>query len=126
MKNATSRVILCAAVMGLASTAQAASWLEVAVSVSGTTVAVDVDSIRRDGGKVTVWAKYDHTKNMAIKAREDKRLLKFDCDAQTMTTLSYVSYDARGSVIDSETRPFSVPEPVIPESVGEAIMQAAC
>jgi hypothetical protein len=126
MKNATIRVILSAAVMGLAGTAQAASWLEVGISTTGTKVAVDVESIRRDGGKVSVWVKYDYTKNASIKAREAKRLMKYDCDAQTATTLSLVSYDAQGGVISSETRAFSVPEPVVPESVGEAIMQVAC
>ena len=116
--------------------ANAAVWKFQTSSVNGTDVYVDTESwrelppvqIKRPFSVRQIWVKYDHSKDKTETARSKVELLRFNCTAETSALASLVSYRADGTVIKSKTwddYDFNY-EPVVPDTIGYAIMQFAC
>ena len=113
--------------LSLANPAIAANWVRLGTSSSGSVIYIDNDSIRRDGGMVLYWVRFDASEDATVSWRESKQYYKTDCNAWTSVLLSYVEYDPQGSVVDSGTMPeYSPMKPVVPETVSEAFATYAC
>jgi hypothetical protein len=106
--------------------AHAASWLYLGEPTTNTKVSMDVDGLRRSNGQVTVWVKYDHTKDKSQKARETKQFVRIDCNARTGKALSEIKYDSGGGVIESLGAMSFREVYIVPDSIGEMVLKAAC
>lgn len=115
-------------VFGLLSTAAHAEWLPVAESRNGTIWFVDPERIRVVGGKIQVWAKLDHSRDGSVKWRESKHLVSINCADNTSLLLSYINYDSYGKIGSSNSFPDygSGYDPIVPDSVMEAVAKVAC
>jgi hypothetical protein len=76
--------------------AYAANWVYVVTNNSGTDFYYDSDTIRRSGNQVTVWEKYDHSRDKTDKTREKKVLYRYDCVKRTTTILQATIYYPNG------------------------------
>lgn len=103
------------------------AWEFLAVSSTDSIVSVRAPiQVPPSGSKV--WVKFDHSKDSTIKARSSVELWKFNCTEQSMLALSRVRYDAKGKVSHAENTGDNsfLYQPVIPESIGEAVMKHGC
>lgn len=71
-----------------------------------------------------VWVRGYHIKNKRVGYRESKQLVSIDCLQDTVWVQRRILYDASGYVISSDG-PFAS-EYVVPGSVGEVWLRAAC
>jgi len=124
--------LLSAAILGfsaasLATTAFAANWVYVGEAETGTIVFYDFDTIQRSGNHVTVWQKKDYSLNKAVKLREIRERMRYDCAERTSTQLNGVGYypDGRNQYFNNETWQQTV-EPVVPQTMGEATLNKVC
>lgn len=121
---------LCALfVMGVAAIApqdEGVYWTPLASSVDGRSVAIDYHSVKRNGQRGTAWFQWDFSKTKSERARSAKVLEAYDCEAETQGLLSRVDYDARGVVLRSTSINYVDYSPVVPGSIGEAMMHAVC
>lgn len=56
---------------------------------------------------------------------EKKQEWKVDCMGKTITILMSISYDQRGTVVES-SREASDPVPIVPDTIGETIVNRVC
>jgi hypothetical protein len=105
----------------------AASWVYVGENSNGAVIYYDADTIQRSGDQITVWTKWNHSRNRTVRYREAKNRDRFDCEERTITLIAYTNYYPDGKV---ET--FNIPtygqedDPVTPESIGETILETVC
>jgi hypothetical protein len=66
----------------------AANWVYIGATNTGTVFYVDTDTMKRDGNLVTVWVKWDHSRDKTFKLRETKSRFRFDCAERTVTLLT--------------------------------------
>lgn len=127
MKSST--VVVVAAALFWAASARA-EWHRIASSTTGAEWYLDADRIKVVGGKVQAWVKVDGSADRTVNWRESKRLISFNCAAETYRMLSYVNYDSYGKVISSHSYPDygyrSRYEPVVPDTVMESVGKLAC
>jgi hypothetical protein len=92
---------------------------------NGTVIYYDADTIQRSGKWVTVWEKWDHSRDKTVKEREKKIRLTYDCVQRTSTNLSAIYYypDEKNKTFNFKTSEQSF---VAPETVGEATLEAVC
>ncbi len=120
----------------LASQANAAEWLY----VGGNTkieAFLDVQSVRRTGTRAKVWVKWVHATPVALRDVYPERMYSssktleiYDCAERSSTTIQQILYaeEDGGEVVKS----YSIPEKsasfeeVVPESIGESLLGAAC
>ena len=107
--------------------ALAANWIYVAANEVGTVFYYDADTIQRSGTQVTVWMKWDHSRDKTAKERERKGRSRYDCEQRTETLLNSTVYYPNGQnrsftweAYDQSARP------VVPDTVGEAILETVC
>jgi hypothetical protein len=120
----------------------AAEWVEVAKTASDDVFLLDVTSIKKGKGSVKGWvyAKYGSEKKASTYKefklfhqvlntyQSSKLLFIWDCARNTSATTQYVRYENRsgsGEVVETGSYSF-MPEDVVPDSVEEAILMAAC
>jgi len=118
-------------IVGLAVTswtpAYAASWIYVGTTDDNSVKYYDADTLRRSGSQVTVWQKLDYARNKKVRARMSLTLQRYDCVNRTFTSLSSTDYFSDGSSHSTTWRTFEQEaNPVIPESIGEATLNAVC
>jgi len=103
-------------------------WIQVASSDSGKTFLrlADIGSVASPPRPV--WFKRNLSRDAKVSWRESKMQVKFDCANETMTTIAIVAYKADGTVYSTVTHPVweQRAEPVVPDSVAEQMMIAAC
>ena len=106
----------------------AKTLVEIGVTTDGSIYSADYDSVKRSGDKAEVWVFIDHSKDRTAKARSSRELWKFYCSEETTLTAYWVSYDARGRVIRSGSKPDNpyLYEPVVPETFGSFAKNFAC
>jgi hypothetical protein len=126
------RIVLCAALLGLATAARAADWQLVSQGLSaGDTVKDYVDaSTLRQGGRSTVrysrMTRYSpprQSRGLDLGARRTQETV--DCLARTVTVDSVVYFDDDGRPL-GELRPKSLSRPIAPDSTADAIRQFVC
>jgi len=116
-----------AAITMAAAPAFAADWIYVTTDVNGAVIYYDADTIQRSGDQITVWRKWDHSRDKTVKERETKSRSRYDCAERTITLLTYINYFPDGKV-ETDTYPTyrQTAVPVIPETVGEEMLNAVC
>jgi hypothetical protein len=101
--------------------ASAATWLLVVDSESGGSSYIDTDSIRRDESTVWYWAKNIMSNGSFITYQSG------DCNARLIRMREFHRYTSNGTLIGSSTPGDYGPlSRVIPDSVGEALLEQAC
>lgn len=130
------RVVALSLLANIGTLAHATRWVDVAGN-SEVTVFVDVDSIRRDGNQVRTWLKWQWNLNQEVpdsyppkKYLLERQLQVSDCKHRTLAIAQGVRYsdkdgaDAVSSyTVDRTHWQFS---DVVPETIGETIVQFAC
>lgn len=127
----TGFVALCAPIAG----ALASNWVTVSRSDTGTLIEVDLDSIRSSGGKVKAWTRWSHNTPQEVKHSyppktytSSKDLAVYNCYERSSAVIQSTSYSQSGEVVDSRSGadvPSAYSE-VVPDSVGESILDAVC
>jgi hypothetical protein len=112
----------------LSEPAFAANWLKVSETTSGSEMYVDTASVVSSGSGRTYWVRTDAIKDRTVSYRTAKAQWREDCVANTTTLLSYVLYDANGTVSSSETLDYSSQKakPIVPDTIGESIHNTVC
>lgn len=89
--------------------------------------AMDVAPIwRRNDTNPQVWVFLDHSKDKTVQDRSGKRLYAIDCVRRTTKTLSIIGYDARGKVTFNHSASYAASQPIVPETVMEAVAEFIC
>lgn len=102
-------------------------WIEYASTSAGTVFYYDLNSIKKTGGRVSVWILADYSKNAKVAHRSSKDLYEYDCSNQTSRSKMSIDYDASGSVIRSDSYNSYAPfEPLVPGTVGMALWEEIC
>jgi hypothetical protein len=112
----------------LSSSAMAADWQYVDKGSDGSVLYVDNASIVRSRNRGQAWVEFDYSKVKSVRHRSSKELWKFNCVARTSFTASWVDYAVNGSVIRSRS-PIETEydyKPVVPDSLGETVMELVC
>lgn len=116
--------------------AYASDWRFIASGTDGMIVFADVESakelpavpIRRPFPIRQIWVKMDFSKVKTVSYREQRQLMRFNCEAETGMVASNVTYAANGRVLQSwseEDYDFKF-DPETPDTVGYNIMEFAC
>lgn len=110
-----------------ATPAFAANWIYVTQSNVGTVSYYDVDTIQRSGNQVTVWEKWDHSRNKTKKERETRIHGRYDCSERTITSLNINNYFPDGKIksVNLETYEQKA-DSVIPDTSAEKMLEAVC
>lgn len=105
----------------------AANWVYVAESTSNAVYYYDSETIRRSGNQVTVWEKYDFSRDKTEKRRERKVRYRYDCEQRTDTLLETVSYYPNGKIEKFTFDTYEQKESAVtPDTVSEAMLEAVC
>ncbi len=105
------------------------NWIEIDQQSNGSVLYYDSESIRGIGDlKVTIWTKFDHSKNNKVKARQSRDKFRVDCAAETLTLLFSIHYDANNNVIESQNFTGSMQQAklVVPGTSGDEVYKVAC
>ena len=124
----TINLLAAATALVMAATpAFAANWNFVEESINSTVFYYDVDTIKRSGNQVTVWEKWDHSRNKTEKSRQQLLQQKYDCSERRRTLLHSSTYSPDGKVetVTWETSQ-QISEPIVPETISEAMLEAVC
>lgn len=107
--------------------AAAANWVYVTKSANGSVYYYDADTVQRSGDLITAWEKSDHSNDKTKKERESKDRYRYDCSNRTSTLLNSINYYPDGASKSFTWENYEQKnEPVIPETIGEAILEAVC
>lgn len=105
----------------------AASWVYLITDVNGTDFYYDADTIVRSGTQVTVWEKFDHSRDKTVKERERKRRYRYDCAQRTITLLDSIAYYPDGKISSFTWNTYEQEtKPIVPDTVGVVIFEAIC
>lgn len=130
------RAFIAGLLLLLASPTIAATWVRVGAG-SKVVVLVDRDSLRRTGAKVKVWINWVYQEPIELEGTYPKKQYKsmkslaiYNCTELTTITLQQTVYadDDGGEVVNSEAQqetPGRYRE-IVPDSVGESILNYAC
>lgn len=120
-------MICCCASALLASSAQAADWVQFFSNDKGNWYA-DSETIERSGSNVIVWLKetLSHSDTDGEASSVDRWAV--DCTSKRAMLLSYVSYDSDGAVLStSDIKQYDREwKSIAPETMGEALMHTVC
>lgn len=75
---------------------------------------------------VSAWILGDHSADKTVRYRRAMVKYEVRCKGDEMARRAIVLYDANGSVMRTTISQYGSFEPIIPESVGEAIFNAVC
>ena len=103
----------------------AADWVSVGKSTTGTEALVDAQSIAQSGTATRVWVKFVYSKPQASGASSTSQLYALHCVAREYRVVSFADYASDGNVVRSG-RGMEQLEPIIPESMAEAVHGAVC
>ena len=118
--------VVCFALTPIAP-AYAANWVYVTTDRDNTDFYYDSDTIQRSGNQVTVWTKYDHSRDKTVKMRESKVLIRYGCAERTLTTLQETTYYPNGTTNTVIVKPYEQEELAIPPgTVAESMLEAVC
>ena len=107
------------------------AWVAIGHDTGGSLWYMDGDRITAEGSRIHAWIKIDASRDTSVKYRQAMEQYSFICNEQKVRVISSVQYDSYGKVIKSASVPDSAYteygyDPVIPESMGEAVMKIAC
>ena len=74
-----------------------------------------------------LWFTADHRNDKTVTYREERSLVRIDCQAETVKYLTTLRYNAAGSVVMNEEYPeYAKPSHVAPDTLGDGILNYAC
>lgn len=135
---AFSRMLCGLLIFAACSTSHASNWIQAAGDNNGTSIWLDTMSVHFAGSHAKAWLMFDYQTDQTIQgtypaksARSLKELDLFNCDQGTSVTVQVLwtsMTNGAGEVVYSNSIP---PETarytdVVPDSVGEAILNAVC
>jgi hypothetical protein len=129
MANLKTLIATSCVFIATAGSAQTDEWEKIDHGRSGTIWLMrpsDLNNTTNNDPKV--WVKLDHTNNKTEKPSRTMQFIAFDCLNETSQILSYVDYDRAGNSLGGKSTPKNVYlfEPVVPATVLESAMRAAC
>ncbi|MGQ7830923.1 surface-adhesin E family protein [Altererythrobacter sp. Z27] len=101
-------------------------WLYVTGSDLGSQIFIDLESLNVSSGRVTTWVKWDHRKDKSTRDRERLVYQIYYCKSDSYSTLEEVTYDPAGRVTSSEKWSGASPRKVVPDTIGEALLEMLC
>lgn len=119
-------------VIGLLCAAPAAAqseWVRVTSGTNNTVWLVrKTDAVNETNWKPSVWVKADASKSSAVKWRTLMSFMRFDCSAQSHTTLQDIQYSPAGETTYNRTyAPYEQSEiPTPPDTVIYAVAKKVC
>ncbi len=117
---------LCLAAIPLAP-ALAVDWVLVDADADNTVWYYDADTLRRSGDEVTVWGRYDHSRDKTVKAKYTISLYRYNCTQRTTVLISMTQYYRSGKIDASNRKPYEQEEEQIPpNTMFEAMLEAVC
>lgn len=129
----TQRLIwkgIACALLATSVPASAANWVDVGEDVDGAVWYVDQSSLRISGSIRYVWVQIDSSADESVDHWRSKKHYKVNCSNQTMRVLSILRYDAQSKLLSSQNQTDYTTgigmNPVAPETMGDAVMRAAC
>lgn len=115
-------VTLSAPLSSVTRPAFASNWLLVSERESGESEYIDADTIRRNGSTVWFWEK-----SVESYGKYSKSYWSGDCNARSIRLREFYEYTASGNIIRSFTPgDYGTLRRVVPDSVGEALLERAC
>lgn len=107
--------------------AYAAEWVYVNKTSSGAFMYIDAKTIQREGDHVTVWERWDLSRDKATKERQRIVLNRYDCIARTSTVISLIVYYPDGTSQSTDRKPYEQEAlRIVPGSMAEFTMEALC
>lgn len=129
MKTVLLLGFLAAATASQASAQEQNRWLWIGDSAGGNKISIDRETLMQKDGAVTAWVRTTYTGSRPAgippNAANTSARVRFQCEAMTVTMLSYIVYTADGESLDSSNVQGTT-SPVIPESVNEMIWAVLC
>lgn len=113
----------------IASPAVARPWARLAIADNNAASWVDVGSITEDAGQRIAWLRQDLRRPERDGTVQTLTRRLFDCRRRESALVAIVSYDRQGrSTYSGRAEDALGPEftPVVPDSVGEAVMNFVC
>ena len=110
------------------STSASADWTYITRSDDSFTYA-DFSTLKKVGNTATIWELVDYETAGRHRYLSLKSQFQYDCQAQTVTGLFYISYIGNmgeGKVVESFQPPYLRPVPIIPQSPEQSIWQLVC
>jgi hypothetical protein len=111
----------------IASGAGASNWIPVTRLPHGT-VALDADSVEREGTTVNAWVEFRQATAGQIGVAFERDHWSVDCKDMTVATLATVQYDVTGKVTAGNALSAYYPErtSITPHSVGFQVYRLLC
>lgn len=103
-------------------------WLEYSSDNRGTVMYLNRTTMKKKNGLVTVWEKWDHSKDKSVSYRETKTLTEISCRDVAWRALFEVRYDSAGNSVlteDYESKGSSFRR-LVPDTVGMSLWEAVC
>ena len=104
-------------------------WIVVGEGRDAAEIAIDADTVQRNGDVVTVWVRHNNVSDgdwfNGKRATQILRRVTYSCLAMTVRPLAMVQYAADGTVLASSASAGDV-QPIVPDTVEEAAWHAVC
>jgi hypothetical protein len=122
-----NKLITTAALVMAATPAFAANWVYIETSDTGTVFSYDANTIRRAGNLVTVWEKWDHSRDKTFRERQRMIRSRYQCEERTVTTLNSTTYSPNGRSETFNPEEYQQPKTqIIPGSMAAFVLEAVC
>lgn len=127
------RIILAAALSSFLMPAHAANWVLVGKLDFGASLFMDAESVKRSEHFVVAWSRINYDLPQVRGPSFDQYIFNelktydaFDCQNRMSGNISGAYYNGNGKVV--KNIPYTKPSmaPVIPDSMGEIMLKAAC
>lgn len=128
MTSTPRRVVMLLALLAPA-LAHGAQWVKLKTPAGGDQFYYDRGKLVLRGDEVTYWKRVVFAVPQVVKAGAARSALyreRIDCVEHTLQNLGYVLFGEDGSQLEPFSSPESVPQPVIPDTVGDAFERALC
>ena len=86
----------------------------------------DIESIKRNGDRLTVWVMVDESKNKSVTYRTARLKWMVDCSDETLGLMLFAYYRANGTLFRTQSTNYPDMTPVIPGSVGASLFKSVC
>jgi len=123
------RRLACLLLLAHGSLAFAADWVRLPIPHSEDQYFYDRSKLVVDRNEITYWKKALFKPPRPVKTQLASSALmreRIDCREHTLRLLSFLYYDAQGTVIEYVAEAEKEGAPIIPETVGDRFEQALC
>ena len=108
----------------------AGRWDLVTIGTNGVIVSIDLQTMLKEPGTVTVWVQYSYgEKGKYLNGKVVAKTLQreeFNCKPMTHSVLSFASFWASGESADTATYLTPTLQPIVPDTATEAVWRKVC